>query len=416
MRRVGIVTAVGLVSLAACASASGFGFVRSWGTEGTGSGQFESPSAVAVDTAGNVYVADTANNRIQKFDSQGNFLLTWGTAGSGQGQFNGPQGITVDPAGNVYVADTFNHRFQKFSSTGMFLLEWGSFGTAAPNGFRFPSGIGSAGNLVLTADTGNARVFRFNNAGVRDLTFGTGNDVSGPTDAAGGQTGIFIADPSTDSIRVYTDASAFVGSFGRAGGAADRLNGPSSVDVVPSGGAPDTVWIADTENNRVSSWTAQGATATAQSVFGTAGTCPGQFRAPAGIAVTAAGEVYVADTGNNRIVELGPSGDANAGCPVEPEPEPPALPDSDPPDGSVSAPAKVKTRKKHVRVQVTFGADEASTFACRLDGGPLTACVSPLTLTLKSGKHLIEVIATDTTGNADPDPPVVRVKVVRRRK
>jgi len=87
-------------------------FVLSWPKEILG---LNSPEGVAVDGLGNVYVADTYNHRIQKFDSEGNFLTKWGTEGSGDGQFKRPVGIAVDVSGNVYVVDSRNHRIQKFS-------------------------------------------------------------------------------------------------------------------------------------------------------------------------------------------------------------------------------------------------------------------------------------------------------------
>ena len=86
---------------------------------------------VAVDSSGNVYVADTNNNRIQKFDSSGTFITKWGSSGTGDGQFEYPTGIAVDSSGNVYVADTDNHRIQKFDSNGTFLTKWGSLVAAA---------------------------------------------------------------------------------------------------------------------------------------------------------------------------------------------------------------------------------------------------------------------------------------------
>jgi hypothetical protein len=69
---------------------------------------------VAVDADGNVYVADTNNNRIQKFTGNGVFLAQWGTFGYGGGQFDHPTGVAVDAAGNIYVSDTRNNRIQKF--------------------------------------------------------------------------------------------------------------------------------------------------------------------------------------------------------------------------------------------------------------------------------------------------------------
>ena len=73
--------------------------------------------AIAVNSSGFVYVADTLNDRIQVFTSDGTFVKQWGSSGSGDGQFNAPYGIAVDGSGFVYVADTFNNRVQKFTAT-----------------------------------------------------------------------------------------------------------------------------------------------------------------------------------------------------------------------------------------------------------------------------------------------------------
>ena len=89
-----------------------FEFLRKWGTEGNGDGQFYWPSELAIDMAGNVYVADRDNYRIQVFDLQGRFLYKWGTEGSGDGQFDELVGLAIDMEGNVYVAD--NHAIQVF--------------------------------------------------------------------------------------------------------------------------------------------------------------------------------------------------------------------------------------------------------------------------------------------------------------
>ena len=75
-----------------------------------------------------MYVADSGNNRIQKFDSNGTFITKWGSYGTGDGQFIGPWGISFNPLEIVYVADTDNNRIQKFDSNGNFITKWGSFG------------------------------------------------------------------------------------------------------------------------------------------------------------------------------------------------------------------------------------------------------------------------------------------------
>ncbi len=93
-----------------------YSLVTKWGSQGLGNGQFNTPYGIATDRHENVYVADTGNNRIQKFDNQGNFITKWGSQGSGNGQFNVPYGIAVDNYCNVFVADVENHRIQKFSN------------------------------------------------------------------------------------------------------------------------------------------------------------------------------------------------------------------------------------------------------------------------------------------------------------
>jgi DNA-binding beta-propeller fold protein YncE len=85
-----------------------------WGSRGSGDTQFKSPSGVAVDGNGNVYVADTNNYRIVKYSSSGVYITQWGSLGSGDTQFKDPYDVGVDGSGNVYVADTSNNRIVKY--------------------------------------------------------------------------------------------------------------------------------------------------------------------------------------------------------------------------------------------------------------------------------------------------------------
>src|SRR6185295_11539193 len=117
-----LAAAVLLLTFAPSASAS-IQFDSQFG--GLSDGSFRVPRGIATDSSGNVYVADSGNNRIQKFDSSGSFLAKWGSFGSGDGQFNSPRGIATDSSGNVYVADSANSRIQKFDSSGSFQSTWG---------------------------------------------------------------------------------------------------------------------------------------------------------------------------------------------------------------------------------------------------------------------------------------------------
>ena len=140
-------------------------FVRSWGGYGSGPGQLDRPSGLAVDTDGNILVVDHLNNRIQKFTPEGEALGSWGEAGSGPGQFNLPWGITVDKAGQVYVADWRNDRIQKFTGDGQYLATIGTSGSEAGQ-LKRPANVAvdDDGN-VYVADWGNDRVTIFTDLG-----------------------------------------------------------------------------------------------------------------------------------------------------------------------------------------------------------------------------------------------------------
>ncbi len=151
-------------------------FLSKWGSLGSADSQFILPTGVAVNpTTGNVYVADTQNNRIQVFDSNGTFITKFGSGGSGDGQFFGPVGIAVNPlTGSVYVVDQANSRIQVFDSAGTFITKFGS-GGSGDGQFSFPLGVAvnpSTGN-VFVADTGNNRIQVFDSNGTFITKFGS---------------------------------------------------------------------------------------------------------------------------------------------------------------------------------------------------------------------------------------------------
>ena len=131
------------------------------GASGSGPGEFDHPEAVAVNGAGDMYVADTYNNRIVELSTAGAVLDEWGSRGTGDGRFHSPTGIALDAAGNVYVVDSENNRVEVFDPSGHFLQKWGERGIG-PGEFSFPTAIAvdCAGD-VYVADTNNNRVERF---------------------------------------------------------------------------------------------------------------------------------------------------------------------------------------------------------------------------------------------------------------
>jgi len=98
------------------------------GEFGTGQGQFSNPYGIDADASGNIYVADSRNNRIQIFSSIGHFLKEFGTQGSNYGQMFEPQDVAVDKEGNIFVADMYNSRIQKFNLNGRYIQSFGTFG------------------------------------------------------------------------------------------------------------------------------------------------------------------------------------------------------------------------------------------------------------------------------------------------
>ena len=104
-------------------------FLDKWGIPGTGDGELNWPSGMAFDRDDNLYIVNIANSRVQKFTKDGTFLAKFGEEGSSEGQFNLPWSITIDSQGDIYIADWKNHRVQKFSSGGTFVTSFGTFGT-----------------------------------------------------------------------------------------------------------------------------------------------------------------------------------------------------------------------------------------------------------------------------------------------
>ncbi len=127
---------------------------------------------MAVDTSGNVYVADSYFHRITTFTSDGTFLTKWQAIGSGIGELSSlPHGIAVDDSGTVYVTDMYNGRIQVFTSDGTFLGQWGSRGSGQGE-FTTPLGIAVDGSgTIYVADTFNNRIQTFEKAGLLPVPF-----------------------------------------------------------------------------------------------------------------------------------------------------------------------------------------------------------------------------------------------------
>ncbi|MBI2264669.1 MAG: IPT/TIG domain-containing protein [Armatimonadetes bacterium] len=283
--------------------ATSYVFDTKWGSTGGGDGQFAYPFAVAVDSAGNVYVADYNNGRIQKFNNSGGFLTKWGSSGNGDGQFNKPRGIAVDSNGNVYVADYFNARIQKFTGTGAFVTKWGVAGNGDGQ-FSGPVGVGvdSAGN-VYVSDFGNNRIQKFDGSGNFITKWGSQGSGDGQfsnpygiaVDSAGN---VYVADDG-HRVQKFSTSGAFLAKWGSQGSGDGQFSFPRSVTVDLSG----NIYVGEDGNLRIQKFNSSLQFVTK---WGSSGASDGQFRQVEGLAVDGNGNVYSADPDGQRIQKFKP--------------------------------------------------------------------------------------------------------------
>ena len=261
-------------------------------TDGTGAAaQFSLPVGVAVDSTGNVHVGDSDNSTIRKITPAGEVSTLAGAArqvgttdGAGAAaKFNRPQGVAMDSAGNVYAADTGSHTIRKITPGGVvstlagFAKRAGTTdGAGAAARFSNPQGVAvdSAGN-VYVADGVNHTIRKITPAGVVSTLAGTA-----------GQPG------STDGM-----------------GAAAKFRLPQGVAVDSAG----NVYVAERDNHTIRKITPAGLVSTLAGAAGLANNTDGagadaRFSSPTGVAVDSAGNVYVADAGNNTIRKINSGG------------------------------------------------------------------------------------------------------------
>ena len=280
-------------------------YASDWGSTGTGDGQFSQPPSIATDSQGNVYVADSENDRIQKFTSSGDFILKWGTEGSGNGELNNPTGVVVDSVDNVYVVDRSNHRVQKFDSDGSYIAQWGTQGNAN-NQFDSPFGIAvdSQDNIYVT-DVGNERVQKFNSSGTYLATIGSEGSGDGQFEdpygiAADSQGNIYVMDINYPTTRVqkFDSSGAYLLQWGTLGSGTGQFNYPIQVAINAAG----YLYVSDLLNNRVQKFTTSGVF---ESVFASNGTGNGQVQQPSGIAFNNSEDfLYIISSGSGKLMQF----------------------------------------------------------------------------------------------------------------
>ena len=332
---------------------------------GTGtSAQLYGPAGIVVDASGNLYIADTCNSMIRKitpagvvtifagtpFDPITNRLGFGSTDGTGTGAkfylgygnssdgtpFGAPSStqigsinMALDSSGNLYVADTLNNIIRKITAAGVVTtlagqagLQGNSDGTGSAARFLSPMGVAvdGTGNLYVT-DNGNM-IRKITPAGV--VTTFAGARSSGSTDGTGthalfsnvngivadGAGNVFVADTNNNTIRKISPSAIVTTLAGMAGkpGSSDgiginaRFNLPTALAIDGSG----NLYVADTGNNTIRRVSPTGVVSTLAGLMGTTGSADGignaaRFNAQYGIAVDSAGNVYVSDTANDTI-------------------------------------------------------------------------------------------------------------------
>jgi sugar lactone lactonase YvrE len=253
--------------------------------DGTGGdARFDTPEGVAVDASGTIYIADGGNYTIRKINSLGvvtTFAGVAGTGGSNDGtgsaaQFNAPTGLAVDQSGIIYVADTFNQTIRRITPDGAVTTLAGT-----PGSIGFSDGTGSVARFAypqgLTVDAaGNVYVADGGNCTLRKITTG----------------GVVTTVAGTAQSLGWTDGT----------GSAARFNFPTSVAV----NASTVLYVADTYNSTIRTVTPAGAVTTFAGSAESIGSADGagsaaRFNGPNGVAVDGTGTVYIADTSNNTI-------------------------------------------------------------------------------------------------------------------
>lgn len=315
------------------------------------SARLNAPGGVAVDAAGNLYIADTHNQRIRKVTTDGVITTVAGTGVVGysgdegpatSAQLNTPNGLSIDAEGNLYIADTYNNTIRKVATDGVIttVAGTGGFGYSGDGGqatsaqLKSPNGVAvdAAGNLYIT-DSTNHRIRKVTPDGIITTVAGTGvagySGDEGPAisaqlsaprgvaiDVAGN---LYIADINNQRIRkvatdgtittvVGTGAVGYSGDGGPATSAQLSYIEGGVVSVDMSG----NLYIADTSNQRIRKVTTDGTITTIAGTggFGYSGdggqATSAKINYPVGVTVDASGNLYITDNGNNRIRKLAP--------------------------------------------------------------------------------------------------------------
>jgi DNA-binding beta-propeller fold protein YncE len=269
--------------------------MKSVWTEEEGYEVLEEPRGIAVDSGGDVYVADRGAGLVLKYDAEGGLLASWDGTMEGGARFAEPFDVAVGLEDRVYVLDSAARHLRAFHSDGSPLS-----GFKGLDGLYNPRGIGVApSGDIYVADTGGERVIHFSSSGELLGQYGGGGPMAGlisqPTDVAVDSRGfLYIADPNLGRVVQLDDRG-----LQRQGWAIAPANTMDSPHLAV--GNRGEIYLTDPEAGHLLVFDGTGNLVES---FGSTGRGPGQFRKPVGVGIGPDGDVYVADTGNRRVQVL----------------------------------------------------------------------------------------------------------------
>ena len=311
-------------------------FVTAW-DNAPPPGTFKEPRGIAVDSGGNVYVADTGNYRIQKFTANGVFISGWGTEGSARRRFREPTAIAADSAGSIYVGDTWGggYEFQKFNSGGEFLASWSLLYGYDPRGIA----VDESNNVYIATAVGYGLVLKYDISGQLITSWQCSSESTGESHgiAVDPHGYVYVADPRNSLIYKFdldghfltswshtfesqfaSDTQLAVDGAGSVYALGDRhvvkysptgmllsqwgeFDSPHGVAVAPDG----SVYVVDTGHSRIQKFTAAGV------LVGQWGAASDRsaLRHPEGLTVSSDGTVYVADVLADQVMAFTRSGE-----------------------------------------------------------------------------------------------------------
>src|SRR4051794_21021016 len=336
-----------------------------WGSYGTAPGQLAYPRGIAVGPLGQIYVANTGNDRIDVFDRGGALQTSFGVSGRAVGQFDAPMGVAADGSGVRAVTDSVNGRIELFAADGSVLAQWGapapgptllpdpvavafdgagnayvldrrrarilvfsratgalvrSIGAqgSGPGKLLSPSALAiDATGTISVADTGNGRVARFTLGGAALQPIVDAGTVRGIAVTPDG--GRIYTTDSASKIVVWGPGGDLLDEFGGRGRALGKLEAPGQIALDAAG----RLWVADRGNNRVQAF---GPAGERLLTMGDRGIGLGEFVHPTGVSVDCRGVLTVTDTDNNRVQQFQLAAPAVAPCAALPAPANPPAP------------------------------------------------------------------------------------------